>query len=433
MPLVLHAMITVVMANLGTAAAHIQDEHCDQGHSDVQSQKCSAMALLQVQTQSAKGQVQTEESFSHENEALVEDAAGDELTLLAIAERELNLKGTRRWAHPVNTPRHKTPNFRTHQHARSQYTRRPWYCKPWKRMEKESIRMQSKLKSKFGADDKERQIQPIQDIVLSTVDAAEKKPLRVAVFAQAAYLHLLPSLQQCITNVGAAQANTSSTVDVYLSTPTAADDQLQFIEEGVKRATPGLGLLEVQKTQNKGADMGQLLQQMQSASEHDYDAILKIHTKGNNKIRQSILNLLCGSVDTAQKIIASFAANPALGLAGVNGWMSWRGEPSGSNDAQGKIWAPWEQKNMKRTWSIISPDTPMPPEEAWTCTIGSFWWSRGSSVTSNPLLLAAADELLAHMQLGYSPHTSCLPEHAMERLVGTMVRADGAVIARITH
>jgi len=297
------------------------------------------------------------------------------------------------------------------------------------------IQRRSTPKWFFGVGEEKQQIQPMQEIVLSKVDVAEKtwfwpRP-SVAVFAQAFNLDLVPSLQQCITNVGAAQANTGSTVDVYLSTPSAADDQVQLIKESVKRATPALGLLEVQKTQNKGADIGQLLQQMQSASERDYHAILKIHTKSDNEIREYILNLLCGTVDTAQKIIASFAANPSLGLAGAYGWVAWGHMPPGDDYLEWLVWPEKEKENMRRTWSIISPDAPMPPEEAWTCAVNSFWWSRGSSVTRNPVLLAAADRLLSHMQLGYRTGSNGQPEHAMERLVGTMVRAEGAVVAEI--
>jgi len=273
------------------------------------------------------------------------------------------------------------------------------------------------------------QIQPIQEIVLSKVDLAkQRKKMRVAVFAQAAYLNMLPELQQCITNVGAAQANTGSTVDVYLSTPLAQQSELPHITEKVKQATPALGVLEVSITQNKGADIGQFLQQMQSAAGKEYDAILKIHTKGQDYILKPILRLLCGNSDSAQRIIASFAANPMLGLADADGYLAWKGP--GSPFSQW-AWQHKEQENDFRTWPLISPGKPMPPEDAWTAAVYSFWWSRGSSVTNNPVLLKAVPRILAHMKFGYTTGSRYLTEHALERLIGTLVRAGGAVVARL--
>jgi len=276
------------------------------------------------------------------------------------------------------------------------------------------------------------QIQPVQEIVLSTIDLAkQRKKLRVAVFAQAANLTMLPELQRCITNVGAAQAKTRSILDVYLSTPLARPSGVPHIAETVRLATPALGMLKVGITLNKGADMGQLLQQMQSAAGQEYDAVLKIHTKSNNHHRRLLLDRLCGSTDAAQKIIASFASNPALGLASAEEYVGWKGLPAGSPSFEGHLWSKSEQENMKRTWQLISPGEPMPPEDAWASAVCDFWWSRGSSVTSNPVLLAAAPRLLAHMNWGYTQGSAGQPEHALERLIGTMVRAEGGVVARL--
>jgi len=256
------------------------------------------------------------------------------------------------------------------------------------------------------------------------------KPQKVAVFAQVADLQLYTEMRQCITNVGVAQQNSGSTVDVYMSTPLAEPNQVPVMENDLKEKVPALGVLEVNITQNKGADMGQFLQQMQSASGREYDAVLKIHTKSDTRIRETILHNLCGTTYIAQSILASFKANPGLGLVGVDGWVGWKGEPQGS-PSFGGLWTAAEQDNMKRTWSLIAPGRPLPPKDTWAAAVASFWWSSGRSVTNNPLLLAAAPRLLAHMNWGYVTGSQGLPEHALERLIGTMVRADGAAVLRV--
>jgi len=288
----------------------------------------------------------------------------------------------------------------------------------------------SRLWSRSVADEKNAQIQPIQEIVLSKVDLAPKKKLRVAVFAQAANMLLMPELQDCITHVGRAQANIGSTVDVYLSTPLVDPGEVPGITESVKEATPALGFLEVQVTENRGADVGQFLQQMRSASLREYDAILKIHTKTYTDIRQSVLQSLCGSAETAQRIIASFAANSALGLAGPDGWVAWRGLPAGSPRFGGNLFSNSEVNNMVRIWSLIT-GAPFPEEEAWAAAVTNFFWARGSRVTSNPELLRAVPRILSHMSWGYFTGSVGQPEHALERLIGTMVRWNDGVVARI--
>lgn len=48
MPLVFYATMIAVMAHLGTA--QVQNEQCDQGHCDEQSQECFGMSLLRRHT-----------------------------------------------------------------------------------------------------------------------------------------------------------------------------------------------------------------------------------------------------------------------------------------------------------------------------------------------------------------------------------------------
>jgi len=291
----------------------------------------------------------------------------------------------------------------------------------------------SRLRSKLDADETKMQIEPVE--AFFAVENANEpdempQPQRVAVFAQAANLGLLPGLTGCITNVGAAQQMSRGTVDVYVSVPLAEPNLLPDMKNWMEQEIPALCALEVNITQNKGADMGQFLQQMQSASGREYDAVLKIHTKSDTRIRETILHNLCGTTYIAQSILASFKANPGLGLVGVDGWVGWKGEPQGS-PSFGGLWTAAEQDNMKRTWSLIAPGRPLPPKDTWAAAVASFWWSSGRSVTNNPLLLAAAPRLLAHMNWGYVTGSQGLPEHALERLIGTMVRADGAAVLRV--
>ena len=61
----------------------------------------------------------------------------------------------------------------------------------------------------------------------------------------------------------------------------------------------GFSQIIVQTVKNRGADVGQFLQQIQATTVQNFDAILKIHTKSDRQHRQWMLSHLCGTPQAA--------------------------------------------------------------------------------------------------------------------------------------
>ncbi|CAJ1449431.1 unnamed protein product, partial [Effrenium voratum] len=74
----------------------------------------------------------------------------------------------------------------------------------------------------------------------------------------------------------------------------------------------------VEVFQNRGADVGLFLQQLQGRP-LNYDFMLKIHTKSSNVLREHALSQLCGDTDVVKQVLAHFHAEPRLQMVGPQG------------------------------------------------------------------------------------------------------------------
>ena len=79
--------------------------------------------------------------------------------------------------------------------------------------------------------------------------------------------------------------------------------------------------LEILKTMNAGADVGQFLNQLSRTLERTtrYDFVLKMHSKTDATWRQRSIATLCGSTEQVHSLYAAFEGNPSLGVVAPQG------------------------------------------------------------------------------------------------------------------
>eukprot|EP00930_Biecheleria_cincta_P093310 TRINITY_DN8358_c0_g1_i1.p1 TRINITY_DN8358_c0_g1~~TRINITY_DN8358_c0_g1_i1.p1 ORF type:complete len:282 (-),score=44.44 TRINITY_DN8358_c0_g1_i1:39-884(-) len=255
---------------------------------------------------------------------------------------------------------------------------------------------------------------------------------RVAVFVQAANPSLWGEMQSCVENV--AEGHTGP-LDVFVSAVgSEARGSFQSSLEKSEKLKKRVGGVKVQVdvVENRGADIGQFLQQLQkipkAPTTKPYDFVLKIHTKSDFKLRHWSLDSLCGSPGAVKKVMARFASDESLAMTGGK-YMVLHWPRIDYHWVSGGAWHPTEIAAMQKAWPMLS-DMQMPPVRKWTIVANSFYWVRGDQILEGELP-KAIPALLASMPYGYKTGSSAQTSHALERLIPTMINSKGLKVEEV--
>jgi hypothetical protein len=277
--------------------------------------------------------------------------------------------------------------------------------------------------------------------------------LSVAVFIQVGNYKLWKDMADCIDSVVGAQqylaGKSYRILDVYVSFVSSVEggdaisialskDKLAELKASVEVAIGPRHSFYYHIVENRGADIGQFLQQLAKAREMfpdleaRYDLILKQHTKTDKKWRKAVIEALCGSpVDVLEVMVRMMDSN-YVNIMGTAGLVSSYNLGASTEFIFRKkaAFPPEEIEAMQRVWKIIYPDEPMIQYHDWIIIAGSCFWVKGKSIISKQLL-DVTPQLLKSMPLGYIKGSCCQASHALERVFPSMVQATGEVgIAR---
>ncbi|CAJ1326832.1 unnamed protein product, partial [Effrenium voratum] len=95
---------------------------------------------------------------------------------------------------------------------------------------------------------------------------------------------------------------------------------------------------------------------------------------------------------------------------------------------------------MERAWPLLGQAAPFhgtsrtlrPPARRFAIVAGSCFWLRGHSTALAGNFTANLPRLLGNMTLAYRPRSAHQIEHAVERLLPTLVYSSGGLIARLS-
>jgi hypothetical protein len=210
-------------------------------------------------------------------------------------------------------------------------------------------------------------------------------------------------------------------------------DEINKIENDAQ-STFGSAAVRSITVENKGADIGPYLRQLQilgrEPADKHHDIFLKIHTKSNGTVRRDCLRHLCGTAEQIRKLYTRLRQTKSVGMVGPPGNVGvapWVQMPSATTvkrvafgDTQ-TVWSASEVVAMRRAWHILHP--PMTFEKgAWNMAriiANSFYWARQEAVMYD-VILGSIDMLLGVMPYGYRHGSCCQTPHALERLMPTM-------------
>jgi len=253
-----------------------------------------------------------------------------------------------------------------------------------------------------------------------------------AIFVQVANTSVWPELRDCIRNVAEAARHRSdlSKLDLHVAltrTDATLEDEVRRMPAEIR----GVSNAFVSVVQNRGADIGEFMQQVQYVHQHSsnfsYDLILKIHSKSSRgNWRRRMLNTLCGSPDQARTIFGMFGERPNLGLVGPYKLVWTYDTPKenvfGSLGDYGFRIGDTERK-MANTWDVIYPgEHSFPPRDRYLISGGSMFWVRPGPLLSDEFQ-SAIPKFLSMWDDGYDRNcTTAACDHmfALERVIPTI-------------
>jgi len=251
-----------------------------------------------------------------------------------------------------------------------------------------------------------------------------------AIFAQVANTSVWPELRGCIRNVAEAARHHPglSKLDLHVAL-TRADAALEDEVRRMRTEIPGLSDAFASVVQNRGADIGEFMQQVQYVHQHSsnfsYDLVLKIHSKSSRgNWRRRMLSTLCGG--PGQTILGMFGERPRLGLVGPYKLVWTYDTPNedvfGSLGDYGFRVGDTERK-MANTWEIIYPgEHSFPPRDRYLISGGSMFWVRPGPLLSDEFQ-SAIPKFLSVWDEGYNRScTTAACDHmfALERVIPTI-------------
>jgi len=258
-----------------------------------------------------------------------------------------------------------------------------------------------------------------------------------AIFAQVANTSVWQELRGCILNIAEAARHHSelSKFDLHVAltrTDVALEDEVRRMPAEI----PGLSNAFVSVVQNRGADIGEFMQQVQHVHQHssdfNYDLVVKIHSKSSSGSdetlawRRRMLKSLCGSPDQVRTILGMFGERPNLGLVGPYKLVWTYDTPKenvfGSLGDYGFRIGDTERK-MASTWDVIYPgEHSFPPRDRYLISGGSMFWVRPGPLLSDEFQ-RAIPKFLSMWDDGYDPNcTTAACDHmfALERVIPTI-------------
>mmetsp|Transcript_38696 Transcript_38696/g.123005 ORF Transcript_38696/g.123005 Transcript_38696/m.123005 type:complete len:329 (-) Transcript_38696:238-1224(-) len=251
-------------------------------------------------------------------------------------------------------------------------------------------------------------------------EAKRGQPYAVAVFLQVGNAGLWRDMERCLVAVSG--SSRVRTADVFVST-IAPSPPLEQAVAGLK-ADPKFRKVTYMLTENRGADQGQFLQQLQAIPPEDkptYDFLLKMHTKSDPLWRYTAMDALCATAGQVDTVMDTFAGNPNFAMLGP--WGLTFGNPQ--TQTQRNAFVDSEIQAMQREWLAIGETQPFPPMEQLVIVAGSMFWVSGPALFSDELLMDHTALIISRMEMGYTKGSCCQTAHAMERLIPTRLQARG--------
>jgi len=218
-----------------------------------------------------------------------------------------------------------------------------------------------------------------------------------------------------------------------------ADPNILAESHGLVRNYTGARLFVNSSLENKGADVGQFLQQIiavRSTSKHEF--LLKLHSKSDPEWRCQMLKSLCGSPEQVRQILVQLKEQPNLSLIGP--WaLTWRWDTPTSQTYRSKGWwgfkekseqtkydEGWPEANIKNTWNSMFGQNkrPFPPRSEYLIVAGSMFWSRSAPLLQDDDLHRAASRLLTEWARGYKSNSrgkASLEAQAVERIIPMLI------------
>mmetsp|Transcript_75886 Transcript_75886/g.205176 ORF Transcript_75886/g.205176 Transcript_75886/m.205176 type:complete len:268 (-) Transcript_75886:270-1073(-) len=225
------------------------------------------------------------------------------------------------------------------------------------------------------------------------------------------------------------------------SSPSIARDARLLVDRWNRGGKYRARLIMNFSLENKAADMGLFLQQIQQVPDPSiYEFLLKVHSKRAEAWRCQMLTSLCGSKDQVKHILDRLGQQQDLGLLGP--WaLTWRYDDmvdpvkvQGSFDQLAK-YAFLTSKGaafMRGAWdSLYENRVAMPPRDQWAMVGGNCFWARSAPLLQNPRLLGGISRWLAIWEFGYDSNCrqkrACLDAYGLERVIPTMIAHEYAL------
>jgi len=214
-------------------------------------------------------------------------------------------------------------------------------------------------------------------------------------------------------------------VDVYVSLVQPNTSVEQDVR-GLNSSIAGVRAGRAAVVQNRGADQGQFLQQLQGVDPGTYDLVLKVHSKSNLCWRYLALDTLCGTQHQVEQVANEFIRDDKMALVGPDLLTV-----SANFKRLTQIFSEGEQAAMHQVWQYLAPKEPFPPQSAWTIVAGSMFWAKGGFIDGTPLR-AAGPQLLESMAPGYATGSCCQTAHGLERMLPTRAVVQGLKVGTVT-
>jgi len=266
----------------------------------------------------------------------------------------------------------------------------------------------------------------VQAAAVQHREAKRGEPYAVAVFLQVGNEGLWPDMERCLMAVG--NSGRVRTADVFVST-IAPSPTLEQTVAGLK-AIPKFRSVTYMLAENRGADQGQFLQQLQAIPPEDkptYDFLLKMHTKSDPLWRYTAMDALCATAGQVDTVMDTFAGNPNFAMLGP--WGLTFGNPQ--TQTQRNAFVDSEIQAMQREWLAIGETQPFPPMEQLVIVAGSMFWVSGPALFSDELLMDHTALIISRMEMGYTKGSCCQTAHAMERLIPTRMQLRGHQVSPV--
>lgn len=267
----------------------------------------------------------------------------------------------------------------------------------------------------------------------------------VAIFLEVGEPSLWDEMFVCTLNVATAAVMKGIKLDVHVSliTSNSKDSDYKKIDKDL-RSINGVDYWNIIQVENRGGDVGQFLLQLQVVQKANkaYSRILKLHTKSDPVWRDRMTESLCGNPEQVISIWNEFNNIPTLGIIAPMGttfspntnseqimphirrkynWVRPGTEPTNAFD-------PITIIKLKEAYKHVYEKNGELNEKHIVIVAGTAFWIKFEAIQAKEIV-KALPWLQEGMSKGYKANFGM--EHIFERLVPTVVKAHGMMIAEI--